>query len=447
MQLYNTLSADERAIMIDHAGKRRLTLSFYAYAHILDPTQFRNELFLAWNTLDVLGRIYVATEGINAQLSLAADHFYDFKNTIEEYSFMKGIRLNIAVEQDDLSFLKLTIKVRDKIVADGLNDDTLDVTNIGIHLKAKEFNTLLEDPNTIVVDMRNHYESEIGHFTNAIKPDVDTFRESLPIIEEQLANHKEDKNLLMYCTGGIRCEKASAYFKHKGFKNVYQLEGGIIEYTRQINEEGLESKFIGKNFVFDQRLGERITDDIVSNCHQCGKPCDVHTNCANDGCHLLFIQCDDCKELLENCCSYECQEVMHLPMDEQIKLRQGLKNGNKIFKKGKAESLIFKKPSEVKILSKEKIISEIKPKIIKTYIGKAQHYYTKSNIGEFLIENQEINIGDNLLIKGKTTGEETFILESMYVLKEDSKKAKTGDRVSFKLPFRIRLSDILYKID
>ena len=447
MQLYNTLSADERAIMIDHAGKRRLTLSFYAYAHILDPTQFRNELFLAWNTLDVLGRIYVATEGINAQLSLPADHFYDFKNTIEEYSFMKSIRLNIAVEQDDLSFLKLTIKVRDKIVSDGLNDDTLDVTNIGIHLKAKEFNTLLEDPNTIVVDMRNHYESEIGHFTNAIKPDVDTFRESLPIIEQQLANHKEDKNLLMYCTGGIRCEKASAYFKHKGFKNVYQLEGGIIEYTRQINEEGLESKFIGKNFVFDQRLGERITDDIVSNCHQCGKPCDVHTNCANDGCHLLFIQCDDCKELLENCCSYECQEVMHLPMDEQIKLRQGLKNGNKIFKKGKAESLIFKKPSEAKILSKEKIISEIKPKLIKTYIGKAQHYYTKSNIGEFLIENQEINIGDNLLIKGKTTGEETFILESMYVLKEDSKKAKTGDRVSFKLPFRIRLSDILYKID
>ena len=447
MQLYNTLSADERAIMIDHAGKRRLTLSFYAYAHILDPTQFRNELFLAWNTLDVLGRIYVATEGINAQLSLPADHFYDFKNTIEEYSFMKNIRLNIAVEQDDLSFLKLTIKVRDKIVADGLNDDTLDVTNIGIHLKAKEFNTLLEDPNTIVVDMRNHYESEIGHFSNAIKPDVDTFRESLPIIEEQLANHKEDKNLLMYCTGGIRCEKASAYFKHKGFKNVYQLEGGIIEYTRQIKEEGLESKFIGKNFVFDQRLGERITDDIVSNCHQCGKPCDVHTNCANDGCHLLFIQCDDCKELLENCCSYECQEVMHLPMDEQIKLRQGLKNGNKIFKKGKAESLIFKKPSEDKSLLKEKIISEIKPKIIKTYIGKAQHYFTKSGIGEFLIENQEINIGDNLLIKGKTTGEETFILESMYVLKEDSKKAKTGDRVSFKLPFRIRLSDILYKID
>jgi UPF0176 protein len=449
MQLYNTLSAEERAAMIDHAGKRRLTLSFYAYAQIEDPTQFRNQLFIAWNSLEVLGRIYVAHEGINAQLSLPADQFYEFKDSIEKYDFMKGIRLNIAVEQDDLSFLKLTIKVRDKIVADGLNDDTLDVTNIGIHLKAGAFNTLLEDPNTIVIDMRNHYESEIGHFVGAITPDVDTFRESLPIIEEQLAIHKEDKNLLMYCTGGIRCEKASAFFKHKGFKNVYQLEGGIIEYTRQIKEEGLESKFIGKNFVFDQRLGERITDDVVSNCHQCGKPCDVHTNCANDGCHLLFIQCDDCKELLENCCSYECQEVTHLPLDEQVKLRQGIKNGNKIFKKGKAEALVFKKPSEVKIFSSEKIkkTDEAKPKLVKIYIGKAQHYYTKSGIGEFLIEDKTINIGDTLLIKGKTTGEEIFILESMFILKKEAQTAQKGDRVSFKLPFRIRLSDILYKIE
>lgn len=447
MQLYNTLSAEERTVMIDNAGKRRLTLSFYAYAHIIDPTQFRNELFLAWNPLDVLGRIYVASEGINAQLSLPADHFYSFKDTIEKYDFMNGIRLNIAVEHDDLSFLKLTIKVRDKIVADGLNDETLDVTNIGIHLKAKEFNNLLEDPNTIVVDMRNHYESEIGHFTNAIKPDVDTFRESLPIIEAQLANHKEDKNLLMYCTGGIRCEKASAYFKHKGFKNVFQLEGGIIEYTRQIKEEGLESKFIGKNFVFDQRLGERITDDVVSNCHQCGNPCDVHTNCANDGCHLLFIQCESCKNLLNNCCSYDCQEISHLPMDEQVKLRQGIKNGNKIFKKGKAEALVFKKPSETNVFPSKNTAKANVKKLVKTYIGKAQHYYTKSSIGEFLIEDKTIKIGDTLLIKGNTTGEEIFVLESMFIQKVEAVSANVGDRVSFKLSFRIRLSDVLYKIE
>jgi UPF0176 protein len=449
MQLYNTLSAEDRAAMIDQAGKRRLTLSFYAYAHIKDPKKFRDELFIAWNPLEVLGRIYVAYEGINAQLSLPADHFYEFKDTIEKYDFMKGIRLNIAVEHDDLSFLKLTIKVRDKIVADGLNDPSLDVTNIGIHLKAAAFNKMLEDPNTIVVDMRNHYESEIGHFINAITPDVDTFRESLPIIEEQLAVHKEDKNLLMYCTGGIRCEKASAFLKHKGFKNVYQLEGGIIEYTRQIKEEGLQSKFIGKNFVFDQRLGERITNDVVSNCHQCGKPCDTHTNCANDGCHLLFIQCEDCAAAMENCCSASCQETIHLPLAEQIKLRQGLKNGNKIFKKGKSESLSFKKTPERSVFSNQippKNIN-VKPKLVKTYIGKAQHYFTKSGVGEFLIEDKEINLQDTILIKGKTTGEEIFTLETMFVNRVSTQRAVKGDKVSLKLPFRIRLSDILYKIE
>jgi UPF0176 protein len=453
MQLYNTLSAEERAIMIDDAGKQRLTLSFYAYAQISNPTQFRNELFLAWNPLEVLGRIYVANEGINAQLSLPADNFYAFKDSIEAYDFMKGIRLNIAVEQDDHSFLKLTVKVRDKIVADGLVDETFDVTNIGIHLKAKEFNELLEDPNTIVVDMRNHYESEIGHFTKAIKPDVDTFRESLPIIEEQLAEHKQDKKLLMYCTGGIRCEKASAYFKHKGFENVYQLEGGIIEYTRQVKAEGLESKFIGKNFVFDHRLGERITDDIVSQCHQCGEPCDVHTNCVNEGCHLLFIQCDSCKEKMEGCCSAECVSVIHLPEEEQKAIRRGIKNGNKIFKKGKSDVLTFKNNEETHgVFAAEKpsrsIVNAVKkePKVKKIYIGKGTHFFPKPSIGQFLIEENEIKIGDTILIKGSTTGEQKVVIEEMLVNDLVQEKAIPGDTCTFKLPFRIRLSDKLYKI-
>jgi UPF0176 protein len=449
MQLYNTLSAEERAIMIDDAGKQRLTLSFYAYAHLQNPTQLRNELFLAWNPLDVLGRIYVAKEGINAQLSLPADNFYAFKDTIEKYDFMKDIRLNIAVEHDDYSFLKLTIKVRDKIVADGLEDETLDVTNIGIHLKAKEFNELLEDPNTIVVDMRNHYESEIGHFTNAIKPDVDTFRESLPIIEDQLSEHKQDKNLLMYCTGGIRCEKASAYFKHKGFENVYQLEGGIIEYTRQVKAEGLESKFIGKNFVFDHRLGERITDDIVSQCHQCGKPCDEHTNCVNEGCHLLFIQCEECKTDMQNCCSSECMDVIHLSEKEQKAIRSGVKNGNKIFKKGKSDVLTFKnniKTHAILSIKEPKIIQSKTPKINKIYLGKAIHYFPKSGIGQFLIEENQLVLGETILIKGTTTGEQQLIIEEMFVNEIESSKAVVGDTFTFKLPFRIRLSDKLYKI-
>jgi UPF0176 protein len=456
MQLYNTLSAEERAIMIDDAGKQRLTLSFYAYAQIQDPTQFRNDLFLAWNSLEVLGRIYVATEGINAQLSLPADNFYAFKDTIEAYEFMKGIRLNIAVEQDDHSFLKLTVKVRDKIVADGLVDETFDVTNIGIHLKAKQFNELLEDPNTIVVDMRNHYESEIGHFTNAIKPDVDTFRESLPIIEDQLAAHKSDKKLLMYCTGGIRCEKASAYFKHKGFENVYQLEGGIIEYTRQVKEEGLQSKFIGKNFVFDHRLGERITDDIVSQCHQCGKPCDVHTNCVNEGCHLLFLQCEECKQLMEGCCSTTCIDVIHLPEEQQKTIRRGIKNGNMIFKKGKSDVLTFKNRvtnqdplaavPNLTDMTKSKALVKKEPKIKKQYLGKGTHFFPKPSVGQFLIEENELKVGDTIIIKGSTTGEQQMRVEEMFVNEAAAEKAVSGETCTFKLAFRIRLSDKLYKV-
>lgn len=345
MQLYNTLSAKEREALIDKAGKDRLTISFYKYAHIGNPKILRNHLFINWNELDVLGRIYVAREGVNAQLSVPSENFKLFKDHLDSISFLKDVRLNIAIEQDNKSFLKLKVKVRKKIVADGLDDNSFDVTDKGIHVNALEFNHLIEDPETVLVDMRNHYESEIGHFENAVTPDVDTFRDSLDIIEDQLSEHKEDKNLVMYCTGGIRCEKASAYFKHKGFKRVFQLEGGIIEYTRQVRDQELENKFLGKNFVFDQRRGERISEDVISHCHQCGKPCDTHVNCANEACHLLFIQCPECAEKMNDCCSDHCMEIVALPEAEQKRLRRGKVVSNKIFRKGRSEALKYKSQS------------------------------------------------------------------------------------------------------
>ncbi len=343
MQLYNTLSAKERAALIEEAGQERLTISFYKYAHIGNPAIFRNHLFIHWNEMDVLGRIYVAHEGINAQLSVPAENFQRFKDFLDSISFLENVRLNIAIEQDNMSFLKLKVKVRHKILADGLNDNTFDVTNKGVHVDAEKFNDLIEDPDTVLVDMRNHYESEIGHFKNAVTPDVDTFRDSLDIIEKDLQDHKEDKKLVMYCTGGIRCEKASAYYKHKGFKQVYQLEGGIIEYARQVEQKKLENKFIGKNFVFDHRRGERISEDVIAQCHQCGEPCDDHVNCANEACHLLFIQCKKCAEKMNNCCSEHCMEIHALPYEEQKALRKGKVVSNKIFKKGRSEVLKFKK--------------------------------------------------------------------------------------------------------
>ena len=343
MQLYNNLSAKERAELIERAGKERLTISFYKYAKIGNTELFRNHMYLAWDKLEVLGRIYIANEGINAQLSVPAENFEKFKKHLDTISFLEDVRLNIAIEHDNFSFLKLKVKIRHKIVADGLNDDTFDVTDKGTHVDAVKFNELIEDPDTILVDMRNHYESEIGHFKNAMTPNVDTFRDSLPIIEEDLKEHKEDKKLVMYCTGGIRCEKASAYYKHKGFKNVYQLEGGIINYVRQVEANSLENKFIGKNFVFDQRRSEKISEHVIAKCHQCGEPADTHVNCANEACHLLFIQCEKCQKAMEECCSTTCMEINRLPIEEQKELRKGQGNSNDIFKKGRADHLPFKK--------------------------------------------------------------------------------------------------------
>ena len=219
-------------------------------------------------------------------------------------------------------------------MADGLDDETFDPSNTGVHLKAKEFNELTDREDTVIVDMRNHYESEVGHFEGAITPDVDTFRDSLPIVEEILEPHR-DKHIVMYCTGGIRCEKASAYFKHKGFDKVYQLEGGIIKYAHDAREQGLPNKFRGKNFVFDERLGERISDEVIASCHQCGKPCDTHVNCANVMCNLLFIQCEECAEKHGGCCSETCHEITQLPEETQLQMRKGRDSGVRIFSKGR----------------------------------------------------------------------------------------------------------------
>lgn len=336
-----------------------VTISFYKYHHIENPNSFRDQFFLALNALEVLGRIYVSKEGINAQFSVPTERLVEFRKALDQIDWLVAIRLNFAVEEStEFPFLKLKIKVRNKILADGLNDETFDVTNKGKHLNAQEFNSLTDDPNTVLVDFRNHYESEVGHFIGAITPDVDTFRDSLPEIEEKILKGMENKNIVMYCTGGIRCEKASAWFKHRGFKNVHQLEGGIIKYAHDVEQLGIENKFIGKNFVFDERRAEKISDDIIAQCHQCGEPFDVHTNCANNACHLLFIQCESCKEKLDNCCSEECQTVNALPQEEQKEMRKNQYNSNAIFKKGRSEKLKFKKNSSKlssKLILKQKL--------------------------------------------------------------------------------------------
>ena len=338
--LYNRVNRRELKERMRQSTEERVTLSYYKYAHIPDPQGFRDELFVLYHNLGVMGRIYMAHEGINAQISVPKNNFDAFKAAMNTYHMFQNMRLNIAVEDDGKSFFTLTIKVREKIVADGIDDPAFNPADTGTHLNAENWNKVSEEPDTIIVDMRNHYESEVGHFENAIVPDAVTFREELPMVAELLAD-KKDKKILMYCTGGIRCEKASAYMRYRGFQNVFQLEGGIIEYNRQIKANGLKNKFLGKNFVFDERLGERISPDVIAHCHQCGSTSDTHRNCANEHCHILFIQCPECAEKLQGCCSEKCADFIQLPVETQHELaKTEVFNGSKF---GKGAYKAFRK--------------------------------------------------------------------------------------------------------
>ncbi len=332
--LHNRISNKELKEKLYQENFPRTTISFYQYFAIQNPLVFRDELYKALNALQVFGRIYIAKEGINAQISVPAHLFENFKTYLYSINGIESVRLNTAVNDNGKSFWVLRIKTREKIVADGIEDPNFSMENKGKYVSAKQMHNLLEKEDTIVIDMRNHYEYEVGHFDKAIEIPSDTFREQLPMAAKMMKDNK-DKNIIMYCTGGIRCEKASAYMLHEGFKNVFHLEGGIINYANQIKEAGLESKFKGKNFVFDDRLGEKITEDIIAKCHQCGAPCDTHTNCKNDGCHLLFIQCPTCAETYAGCCTQACTDIIHLPLEKQIELRKGIDKGQQIFNKSK----------------------------------------------------------------------------------------------------------------
>jgi UPF0176 protein len=332
--LHNRVSQAELKQRLMEETEHRITISFYQYFPIADPQVFRDEFYKGLNAIKVFGRIYVASEGINAQISVPESNFEAFKQFLYCHEPLNGLRLNIAVDDDGKSFWVLKVKLREKIVADGINDPNFSMERKGKYVNAEAFNQLSSDPETVIVDMRNHYEYEVGHFENAIEIPSDTFREQLPMAAEMLADKKE-KNIIMYCTGGIRCEKASAFMLHQGFKNVFHLEGGIIHYANNVKQKNLTNKFHGKNFVFDERLGERISDEIIAQCHQCGQPADTHTNCKNEGCHLLFIQCEACATKYQGCCSEQCHDIIQLPEEEQKQLRKGIDKGMMVFNKSR----------------------------------------------------------------------------------------------------------------
>lgn len=306
MILHNIYSREELIKKRTSENFRRIACSFYRYISIEDPQQFRNALYKSWYPLGVLGRVYVSVEGINAQACVPEHQWEAFVSLLETWKVTQGIFINKALTSGDESFLKLDIKVRNKIVADGLDEHIFDTSTRGKHLTPRAFHDMMEkNDDVLVVDARNDYECEIGHFEGALLPTSETFRDVLPELSEKLQAHKE-KKLLMYCTGGIRCEKASAYLKSQGFENVYQLQGGIINYQRAIENTDKPSKFHGSNFVFDGRMAEPIDTKIQASCITCEQPYYKHVDCANQACHKLIIQCEPCTENFKGCCSQAC---------------------------------------------------------------------------------------------------------------------------------------------
>ena len=320
--LYNKINREVLKKDLLNETFQRVTVSFYKYFEIQSPISFRDDLYKKFDRLKIFGRVYIAKEGINAQISVPVDNWNVFKQKLEMMKELKDILLKKAL-QDGKSFYKLVVKVKKELVAYNIPKGSYNLHITGKHLTAKQFNRALESPETLIVDMRNYYESEVGRFKGAIIPNVETSKELLPKVKNLLEG-KEEEKILLYCTGGIRCEKASSFLMQNGFKNVNQLQGGIIQYAHEVKEKGMESKFIGKNFVFDERLGERVTEDIIAFCHICKSPCDNHTDCKNDACHILFIQCNRCSEMLKGCCSEECKNFASLPMEKQKSLRKDL---------------------------------------------------------------------------------------------------------------------------
>ena len=299
--MYNQKSKDLLVKKLESEDFNRTTCSFYKYVTIVDPITFRDKIYEEFDNLEILGRVYIAEEGINAQISVPDKNWGLFLKLISSIKLLYDVDIKTAIN-DGISFYKLIVKVKKEIVAYNIPKNKFNMDVVGEHLNTKQFNEAIENSDTTVIDMRNIYESEVGQFISAEIPQVEKSKDLLPEVRRMLKG-REHHQVLLYCTGGIRCEKASSFLINEGIKNVKQLQGGIIQYAHDIKKEGLESKFVGKNFVFDARLGERVTEDIISTCHLCGEKSDSHKDCKNDACHILFIQCSKCDEKLNGCCS------------------------------------------------------------------------------------------------------------------------------------------------
>lgn len=284
-------------------------LLYYKYIHIANPQEIRDWQHELCTTLNLEGRIILAHEGINGTVAGLESDTQAYIAAMNEHPLFGNIDFKQTIVPAQHSYFdRLRVVVKSEIVNLGISPEQLKAENSATHLTPTQAHELLENrpEDLVILDGRNYFEARVGKFQGAITPEINTFRDFPEYIEKNLEQFK-DKQVLMYCTGGIRCERASALLKEKGVaKNVFQIEGGIHRYVEQFPE----GFFRGKNYVFDARITDKINDDIIGSCDLCCAPCDDYTNCCNALCNKHFIGCKDCIQTHGNACSSQCHQLV-----------------------------------------------------------------------------------------------------------------------------------------
>lgn len=281
------------------------TLLYYCYSRIEDAEQFASNHLQFCKSLNLVGRIIVADEGLNGTVSGTDESCRIYMDTLHADPRFSKIDFKID-DVEEPSFIKMHCRYKAEIVHSGLRDPGIinPEKKTGIHLEPADFVKMKDDQDVVIVDVRSNYEHSIGRFKNAVTFDIENFRD-FPAMINELAQYK-DKKIVTYCTGGIKCEKASALLLHEGFENVYQLHGGIIKYGKEAGGEDFE----GKCYVFDNRVAvdvNTVNPVVISTCRNCGAHTSKMINCANPECNEHFTQCDACGEKLDGACSEICK--------------------------------------------------------------------------------------------------------------------------------------------
>lgn len=300
---------------------RYRVLLYYKFVEIANPEEYTANHMELCRRLNLKGRILIASEGLNGTVSGSMEDTEEYMRILHEDERFMDMVFKTSIEEKDV-FKKLFVRNKERIITLDPEDEVSPLENKGEYLSPKEWKRMMEEEDVIILDGRNGYEWDLGHFRGAIRPDIESFREFPEWIDEHLSKYK-DKKVMTYCTGGIRCEKLTGVLLEHGFKDVFHLEGGIVTYGQ--DEETKGRLWDGKCYVFDERIAVQINhtdeDVIVSKCTHCGTPSDRYINCTNDDCHLQFLCCKDCEEEQEGFCSEKCRVYVQENPDRDARVR------------------------------------------------------------------------------------------------------------------------------